>query len=157
MTEKRRFSSHRASPYITEKQKNLIFNSLGGKENLSLVFGARDFDFEHRIYVNRWGEYDRGSSEIWRFKYGEDGEFCYGLEVEHFKDYNNELFKLNITRYKYRIKKVLYFFKTYKEIESKTVSMSCDSLFIFTRREVDSFVYEVEDLVGMSLNPFGVL
>lgn len=157
MTDKRRYNSHRNSPYITERKKNLVFDHLGGKENLSLAFGAKDFDFEQRIYTDRWGQYDKSSSDIWRFKYGEDGELFYKLEVEHFRDYRKKLFKFNITKYKYEICKTLFFFKTHREIESETVSLPCDSLFIFSRKEVNWLVYEVEDLVGMSLNPFGVL
>ena len=112
MTDKRRrYSIHRNIPYTTEEEKNLVFDRLGGKENLSLVLGAKDFDFEQRIYTDRWGEYDKSSSEIWRFKYGEDGKFCYGLEVEHFMDYRNESFKLNITKYEYEICETLFFLR----------------------------------------------
>lgn len=138
-----------------------VLEYLGGREHLGLVYNARDFKSEERIYVDRFGEYDHRSSDIVSFQYGDSDDNTYKvLYISNCSNYRSKEFRIKVQSVTYNIESsFLGLVKNTCETPGLSHEFEVKSFDLGSKYfdQVDLLRICVEAATGMSLDPFGVL
>jgi len=138
-----------------------VLECLGGREHLGLVYNARDFKSEERIYVDKHGEYDHRSSDIVSFRYGDSDANSYKvLYISNLSNYRSKVFKITVQSVTYHTEtSFLGWVNNTRDTPGLSHEFEVKSFELGSKYfdQVDLLRSCVEAATGMSLDPFGVL